>query len=71
MNRISSTGPLRWVRSTYSGGEGQCIEWAPEYLTAHGVVPVRDSKNTEGPSLTFSSDTWGHFIEHTKSSPTA
>ncbi|KPI08885.1 protein of unknown function DUF397 [Actinobacteria bacterium OK074] len=45
----------QWVKSTYSGGEGgNCIEWAPEYASAHGVVPLRDSKNPGGPTLTLS-----------------
>ncbi|MFE2045767.1 DUF397 domain-containing protein [Streptomyces sp. NPDC059477] len=46
---------LRWVKSSYSTQNGgSCVEWAPEYATATGMVPVRDSKRTDGPVLTVS-----------------
>ncbi|MER5260420.1 DUF397 domain-containing protein [Streptomyces sp. NPDC002855] len=54
---------MRWVSSTYSDGQGgQCIQWAPEYAAATGVVPVRDSKTPSGPVLTASSDAWAAFV---------
>ncbi|KPI02193.1 protein of unknown function DUF397 [Actinobacteria bacterium OK074] len=43
-----------WVKSTYSGGEGECVEWSPSHAAAHGIVPVRDSKNPSGPTLMLS-----------------
>ncbi|MCZ1008174.1 DUF397 domain-containing protein [Streptomyces lydicus] len=60
------TEPLRWVKSSYSENGGQCIEWAPEHAAAHGVVPVRDSKNLNGPALAFPAPQWAHFVEYAK-----
>jgi hypothetical protein len=55
--------PMRWVRSTYSSGDGgQCVEWAPVYAAAHGVVPVRDSKDPEGSRLGVSVSSWAGFV---------
>lgn len=49
-----------WRKSTYSGGDGgQCIEVAHD---VPGHVPVRDSKDPEGPALVFSTDAWRSFI---------
>ncbi|MET9361988.1 DUF397 domain-containing protein [Streptomyces sp. NPDC006632] len=42
----------RWFTSSYSGNGGQCIEVATNLAdSGHGVVPVRDSKNPNGPTL--------------------
>ncbi|MET8829045.1 DUF397 domain-containing protein [Streptomyces sp. NPDC004610] len=44
-----------WVKSSHSGPEGgTCVEWAPGYASAAGVVPLRDSKQTDGPILILS-----------------
>lgn len=57
----------QWVPSSYSGdGGGNCVEWAPVVASVSGVVPVRDSKNPEGPALTFSADQWSAFVQHAK-----
>lgn len=51
----TNSPPLRWVKSSYSTDNGgSCVEWAPEHATATGIVPVRDSKCTDGPVLTVS-----------------
>ncbi|QRX94323.1 DUF397 domain-containing protein [Streptomyces noursei] len=63
----------RWVKSSYSSGDGgQCIEWAPSAV-ATGAVPVRDSKNPHGPELTFSAHAWSAFVNNLQSAelPTA
>ncbi|OKI00163.1 DUF397 domain-containing protein [Streptomyces sp. CB02923] len=53
-----------WVSSSYSQTNGgECIEWAPSYATAHGVVPVRDSKDPNGPVLTLSPDAFAGLVE--------
>ncbi|MGX2993703.1 DUF397 domain-containing protein [Streptomyces sp. JNUCC 64] len=53
---------LRWVKSTYSGNGGTCVEWAPTHAATTGTVPVRDSKTTDGPVLTVSSGAWSTFV---------
>ncbi|WP_406398520.1 DUF397 domain-containing protein [Streptomyces uncialis] len=46
---------FRWVKSSYSTENGgACVEWAPSNVTATGIVPVRDSKRTDGPVLMVS-----------------
>ncbi|MFD9815671.1 DUF397 domain-containing protein [Streptomyces sp. NPDC059080] len=51
-----------WVKSSYSGGDGgQCLEFAPA-AQAHGIVPVRDSKNPDGPALVFPAGHWTAFV---------
>ncbi|MER7754114.1 DUF397 domain-containing protein [Kitasatospora sp. NPDC097643] len=50
---------VHWQKSSYSGGEGgDCIECGQ---LAHAVL-VRDSKDPNGPVLTFSSESWKAFI---------
>ncbi|QIQ05386.1 DUF397 domain-containing protein [Streptomyces liangshanensis] len=42
----------RWVKSSYSNGDGgDCVEWAPARVATSAVVPVRDSKYPAGPVL--------------------
>lgn len=52
-----------WRKSSYSGGSGACIEVAGN---PPGVVAVRDSKNPEGPELTFASVKWVRFTDRLK-----
>ncbi|MET8678951.1 DUF397 domain-containing protein [Streptomyces sp. NPDC004647] len=57
-------GASQWRKSTYSGGDGgDCIEVA-NGLT--GVVPVRDSKDPQGPALVFRADAWTSFVRAVK-----
>ena len=54
-----------WRKSSYSGSDGgDCIEAAPGYLP--GVVPVRDSKDPEGPALLFSASAFAAFVADVK-----
>ncbi|MFD9421170.1 MULTISPECIES: DUF397 domain-containing protein [unclassified Streptomyces] len=48
-----------WRASSYSGGQGNCLEVADN--TPH-LVPVRDSKRPTGPVIAFSPDAWRAFI---------
>ncbi|GAA2792453.1 DUF397 domain-containing protein [Kitasatospora sp. CM 4170] len=48
-----------WVKSSYSDNGGQCVEIS---ASLPGVVPVRDSKDPEGPALVFPADAWHSFI---------
>lgn len=51
---------LAWFKSSYSGGEGgECVEVA----TAPGTVHVRDSKDKQGPQLSFTPEMWAGFVE--------
>ncbi|MFF3406612.1 DUF397 domain-containing protein [Streptomyces sp. NPDC002742] len=54
----------RWRKSTYSAGDGgDCLEVADGHPT---LVPVRDSKNPDGPRLTFRAQVWATFLEGVK-----
>ncbi|MFB4422839.1 DUF397 domain-containing protein [Streptomyces sp. QL37] len=53
-----------WRKSTYSGGDGgNCLEVADGL--PH-VVPVRDSKVTDGPALVFRAPAWSAFVADLK-----
>ena len=48
-----------WRKSTYSGGNGgNCVEVARDLP---GIVAVRDSKDRQGPVLTFTPAEWQEF----------
>jgi hypothetical protein len=49
-----------WVTSSYSS-QGNCVE-----IAARDSVLVRDTKDRQGPVLTFSADVWRKFGEHLK-----
>ena len=51
-----------WRKSTYSGGNGDCVEVA----RLDRAVAVRDSKNPDGLKLTFTQDSWRTFIRRMK-----
>ncbi|MEU1220406.1 DUF397 domain-containing protein [Streptomyces microflavus] len=48
-----------WRTSSYSGGQGDCVEVAPNL--PH-LIPVRDSTRPTGPVLTFGHTTWQTFV---------
>ncbi|MFE4361508.1 DUF397 domain-containing protein [Kitasatospora sp. NPDC058184] len=48
-----------WRKSTYSNGGGGCVEVADGYP---GIMPVRDSKDPEGPALVFPVREWELFV---------
>ncbi|MFG2627992.1 DUF397 domain-containing protein [Streptomyces sp. NPDC048473] len=53
-----------WRKSTYSGGDGgDCLEVADGHP---GIVPVRDSKVTEGPTVVFRAAAWASFVTDLK-----
>ncbi|MFJ5046693.1 DUF397 domain-containing protein [Streptomyces sp. NPDC088719] len=57
-----TTETPRWYRSSYSGNGGQCVEVATNLATPHGIVPVRDSKNVSGPTLTIPATAFTAFV---------
>ncbi|WP_405614978.1 DUF397 domain-containing protein [Streptomyces sp. NBC_01511] len=60
----SSAAGLAWTKSSYSGGQSDCVE------VAHGTrhaLPVRDSKRPTGPVLTIPGAAWTAFVTSVKS----
>jgi hypothetical protein len=53
---------MDWRKSSYSGGEGHCVELA----RVPGGVAVRDSKDPDGPVLRFSAAEWRAFVASMK-----
>ena len=50
-----------WRTSSYSGGQGDCVEVADNIPA---FIPVRDSKRPTGPALAFSPSAWSAFVDH-------
>lgn len=48
-----------WRTSTFSGGNGSCVEVASNLP---GIIAVRDSKDRQGPALVFTPDEWTAFL---------
>ena len=48
-----------WIKSSYSGGNGACVEVKSP---APQLVAVRDSKDPDGPSLAFAPEAWAAFV---------
>ncbi|MEU6171090.1 DUF397 domain-containing protein [Streptantibioticus parmotrematis] len=61
-----TTESPRWFKSSYSNNGGACIEVAANLSGAHGVVPVRDSKDPNGPVLSFPASAFSAFVEGVK-----
>lgn len=66
MSSMPGPQPMRWGKSTYSGGEGQCIEWAPDHARATGEFLVRDSKDPNGPYLALTREGFAGLVEFAK-----
>ncbi|MGW7063754.1 DUF397 domain-containing protein [Streptomyces sp. NPDC054904] len=50
-----------WQKSTYSDGSGgNCLEVATP--SGSDLVPVRDSKQPEGPHVVFHARAWATFV---------
>lgn len=49
-----------WRKSTYSGGNNECVEVADNVPR---TVPVRDSTRPEGPVIAFSPHAWRAFVD--------
>ncbi|MDT0444877.1 DUF397 domain-containing protein [Streptomyces johnsoniae] len=59
MSRASQSPHGAWRRSTYSGGNNECVEVA---TPVRNHIPVRDSKQPEGPVVVFGTGAWGAFV---------
>ncbi|MET7681976.1 DUF397 domain-containing protein [Streptomyces sp. NPDC005423] len=52
---------VTWRKSSYSNQDGgNCLEVADNVPAP--VVPVRDSKNPQGPALVLGAAAWGAFV---------
>ncbi|MBT2364970.1 DUF397 domain-containing protein [Streptomyces sp. ISL-10] len=49
-----------WTKSSYSTGNGACVEVKSPVVEA---ISVRDSKVAAGPTITFLSDSWNAFVD--------
>ncbi|MGW9170849.1 DUF397 domain-containing protein [Streptomyces decoyicus] len=55
----------QWRKSSYSNQDGgNCVEVADNLP---GTVPVRDSKDPQGPALLFEAPAWSSFVTAVKS----
>lgn len=61
-----TTESPRWYTSSYSGNGGNCVEVAANLADSRGVVPVRDSKNPSGPTLTLPTAAFATFVAGVK-----
>ncbi|MFF0060796.1 DUF397 domain-containing protein [Streptomyces sp. NPDC005279] len=53
---------LEWIKSSYSSGNGECVEVASNLA---GIVAVRDSKLPESPVVRLPASAWTDFIHRT------
>lgn len=56
---LPSPAETIWHVSSYSGGQGECVEVGH---TIPHLVPVRDSKRPAGAVIVFGPDAWRAFI---------
>lgn len=65
LNSTPDLSTATWRKSSYSGGADpeSCIEVAPGF---DGIVPVRDSKDPQGPALVFEAAAWAAFVAGVK-----
>ncbi|MEU2605651.1 DUF397 domain-containing protein [Streptomyces albus] len=61
-----TTETPRWLTSSYSENGGACVEVATNLAPTHGTVPIRDSKNPTGPTLTIPATAFTTFITSIK-----
>ncbi|KAB8169868.1 DUF397 domain-containing protein [Streptomyces sp. 3MP-14] len=62
MNTLDRFAAAEWVKSSYSQGTGgECVEFSRTFASA-GVVPVRDSKQSDVPALDFPLAGWASFV---------
>ncbi|MER7419835.1 DUF397 domain-containing protein [Micromonospora peucetia] len=58
-----SRAHVTWRKSTRSNGSGDCVEIADNL---GGKVGLRDSKDPDGPALTFDRRAWSRFVSTVK-----
>ncbi|EST23954.1 DUF397 domain-containing protein [Streptomyces niveus] len=63
---MTVTTEPRWFTSSYSSNGGNCVEVAANLAVTQGVVPVRDSKSTDGPVLDIPARSFASFVAGVK-----
>jgi hypothetical protein len=60
-----------WRKSTHSGDQGACVEFAllADPAALDTPIAIRDSKDTTGPVLRFSPASWTAFTTALPASP--
>lgn len=53
-----------WVKSSYSGPQGNCVEVAH---LSDGSVAMRNSRHPDGPALVFTTAEWEAFLTGARS----
>ncbi|QES50443.1 DUF397 domain-containing protein [Streptomyces venezuelae] len=61
-----TTETPRWFTSSYSDNGGACVSVATNLAGPRGLVPVRDSKNPDGPVLGFGAAAFASFVASVK-----
>ncbi|MGW4730584.1 DUF397 domain-containing protein [Streptomyces shenzhenensis] len=56
----------RWLTSSYSNNGGQCVQVATNLAAPRGVIPIRDSKNPNGPVLDVPAHAFTTFVAEVK-----
>ncbi|AWN27117.1 DUF397 domain-containing protein [Streptomyces sp. NEAU-S7GS2] len=66
-NCVEFTRDFAWIKSSYSDANGgECLEFSRALTEPHGLVPVRDSKDPDGPALIFAAGDWSSFVSAIK-----
>jgi hypothetical protein len=69
MGQVDLAG-VAWFKSSHSNGDANCVEAA---FVGADIMPVRDSKDPDGPALVFPAEAWSAFVAGIKAGdfPTA
>jgi hypothetical protein len=62
MSSTQSVTQLAWRKAKRSVGNGACVEVAP----AGTGFAMRDSKDPDGPILTYGAEAWREFVNSAK-----
>ncbi|MET8347708.1 DUF397 domain-containing protein [Streptomyces microflavus] len=64
MTHSPELSTARWRSSSYSNSNGgECVEISDDFP---GLIPVRDSKNPDGPALVLQAPAWDAFVSSIK-----